>query len=102
MRTCYKTYFKIQELKIMKKTFVFAILLLAAVILGALMGASCRDIEPLAWLAYSKGFSLDSLRIDLSILSIDFGCALKVNVAQLILILVALCVYPKAAKAIGD
>ncbi|MBE6860073.1 MAG: DUF4321 domain-containing protein [Ruminococcus sp.] len=86
----------------MKKTFIFAILILAAVILGALLGAASKDIEPLAWLAYSKGFSLDSLSIDLSILSIDFGCALKVNVAQLLLILAALAIYPKASKAIGD
>lgn len=86
----------------MKKSFVFVILLLAAVILGALIGAGTEDIDALSWLAYSKSFSLDSLSVDLSILSIDFGCALKVNVAQLLLILIALCVYPKAAKAIGD
>ena len=77
-------------------------LILAAVILGALIGSGTQNISALDWLSYSKGFTLNSLKLDLSIITISFGCAIKVNVAQLILLLVALAVYPKTAKAIGD
>lgn len=83
----------------MKKTCLFIILIITAVFIGALIGSGSQDISFLHWLAYSKSLSLDNISIDLVIIQLSFGCSFSINVAQLILMLVAFFVYPKAAAA---
>lgn len=83
----------------MKKTCLFIILIITAVFLGALIGSGVADISLLKWLAYSKSLSLDNISIDLIIIQLSFGCSFSINVAQLILMLAAFFVYPKAAAS---
>ena len=85
----------------MKKNFVLVVIIMAAIILGSLVGSTANGVEFLDWLFYSKGFKLDSLNLDLSVININFGCSIRVNVAQILFIITGLAVYPKATKALG-
>ena len=85
----------------MKKNFVLVVIIMAAIILGSLVGSTANGVEFLDWLSYSQGFQLDSLNLDLSVININFGCSIRVNVAQILSIITGLAVYPKAIKALG-
>lgn len=85
----------------MKKTALFIILILTAIFLGSILGNGVENVGFLHWLNYSKSLSLDNVSVDLIIITFSFGCTFSINIAQLILMLVAFLVYPKASAALN-
>ena len=81
----------------MKKFLVFFLMLVIALVVGGLAGQSAG----IDWLSYSKGFSISTTTVDLSVLTVSFGIQFSMNVAQLILIIIVLFTYPKVCKALG-
>lgn len=86
----------------MKKTWLFIILILTAVFLGSIIGSGAENLSFLRWLNYSKSISLENVAVDLIIVTFNFSCSFSINIAQLMLMLAAFFVYPKASAAFND
>lgn len=86
----------------MKKTALFIIMILTAVFLGSIIGNGAENLAWLRWLNYSKSISLDNMSIDLIIVTFNFSCSFSINIAQLMLMLVAFITYPKASASFTD
>lgn len=82
----------------MKKILLMSVLMIAAIVVGGLIGDVTAGVSGLQWLAYSKSFAFQpNTFIDVDIFSLTFGVTFKANVAQLILIFVGLFAYYKIA-----
>ena len=77
------------------KTISFIILLLLAVVLGKIIGAACIGIKYAAWLGAGASFGFSPLSVNLSVVSFTFGIMISINVAQAILLLIAILSYSK-------
>jgi hypothetical protein len=77
------------------KTISLIILLLLAVVLGKIIGAACIGIKYAAWLGAGASFGFSPLSVNLSVVSFTFGIMISINVAQAILLLIAILSYSK-------
>jgi len=75
------------------KTLLLIVLLLLAVVLGMVIGNVCKEINGLSWLSLSATFGLQPATVDLAVMQLTFGLTVSVNVAQAILLLIAILVY---------
>lgn len=86
-----------------KKNLVFALLFIAAIVLGSIIGDTLSGVKGLSWLSYGISFGISSgnpLVINLYILTLTFGLAFSINIAQVILIIVALLLYKPISKGL--
>lgn len=81
----------------MKKALLMSLFIIAAIVLGALIGNACVSVDFLDWLSYSKSFSFQPGTFDIDVFSLTFGFHFKMNVAQLILIFIGIFSYYKLA-----
>jgi hypothetical protein len=77
------------------KTLLLIILLLLAIVLGKIIGAACVGIKYAAWLGASTKFGFSPLAVDLSVVNFTFGIMININVAQAVLLLIAILSYTK-------
>ena len=75
------------------KTLLLIVLLLLAVVLGIVIGNVCEGVKGFSWLALSATFGLQPTTISLAVMELTFGLTVQVNVAQAILLLVAILIY---------
>lgn len=80
------------------KTLFFIVMILLAVVLGKAIGGAVTDVRFLSWLAIAAKFGISTVTIDLSVLQITFGMMININVAQAILLLVAIFVYTRIQR----
>lgn len=64
-----------------------------AVVLGKLIGSVTVGNPYLSWLGTSANFGFPSVPIDLAVVTFTFGIMISINVAQAILLLLAILVY---------
>ena len=78
-----------------RKTFwILLIMLLAGIVLGGFMGQLANGISWLSWLNFGQSFGLDSpLVINFGILVITLGLTIKITMASIIGIAIALIIY---------
>ncbi|MCB7319062.1 DUF4321 domain-containing protein [Lacrimispora sp. 210928-DFI.3.58] len=77
-----------------KNFWILLIMLLAGIVLGGFMGQLAEGISWLGWLNFGQSFGLNSpLVIDFGILVITFGLTIKITMASIIGIAVALIIY---------
>ena len=79
-----------------KRTLVLIFMLLAGVIVGSLIAGATAGIPFLSWLSYgnSVGLSVDNpMVLDLAVLQLAFGFQFSINVAQIICVILAICMY---------
>ena len=84
----------------LKRIFLLLFFLLAGIVVGAMIASVCANIGFLSWLAYSQqiGFNPDApFILDLDIIRLSFGFAMKISVAQIITIAVAIFLYNKSS-----
>ena len=82
----------------MKKFLLMSLFVAAAIVLGALIGDNCAAVDGLNWLSYSKAFSFQpGTLIDIDVFCLTFGIAFQMNVAQLLLLFIAIFAYYKLA-----
>lgn len=82
----------------MKKFLLISVFMIAAIVIGGLIGDACSGVDAMHWLSYSKDFSFQpGTFINIDVFSLTFGVTFRVNVAQLILIFVGLFAYYKLA-----
>lgn len=77
-----------------KNGLVLLILLLAGVVLGGFIGSLAEGVPLLSWLGFGDHFGLNTpLVLDLGILVITFGLSIKVTIAGIIGMALALLIY---------
>ena len=75
-----------------KRNLVFALLVIAAIVLGSITADLFAGVEGLSWLSYGVSFGISSgspMVLNLHVLTLTFGLGLSINIAQIILIVVA-------------
>jgi len=69
-------------------------MLLAGIVLGGFMGQMAEGIPWLGWLNFGQSFGLDSpLVVNFGILVITFGLTIKITMASIIGVAIALIIY---------
>lgn len=84
-----------------KRDLVLIFLLLAGVILGSLLASATAKVPFLGWLSYggSAGISTgEPMLLDLAVVQVAFGFQVQINVAQIICIIAAICMYKGLAN----
>ena len=77
-----------------KNFWVLLLLLLAGIVLGGFMGNLAEGISWLSWLNFGQSFGFDSpLIINFGILVITFGLSIKITMASIIGVALALITY---------
>ena len=77
-----------------KNFWILLIMLLAGIVLGGFMGQLANGISWLSWLNFGQSFGLDSpLVINFGILVITLGRTIKITMASIIGIAIALIIY---------
>lgn len=77
-----------------KNFWILLLLLLAGIVLGGFIGTMASDISWLAWLNFGESFGLDSpVVLDFGILVITFGLTIKITMASIIGVIIAIITY---------
>ena len=86
-----------------KRNFVFALLVIAAIVLGTVVADLLSDVNGLSWLSYGASFGISSanpLVLNLYVFKLTFGLDISINIAQVLFIIVALLLYKPIAKSL--
>ena len=79
-----------------KNFWILLIFLLSGLVIGGLLGELANKVDWLWWLSYGKSFGLSTpVTLDLSVLKITFSCMIKINIASIIGIILAVIWYKK-------
>lgn len=77
-----------------KNFWVLFLMLLAGIVLGGFMGSLAEGVSWLGWLNFGQSFGLTSpLSLDLGILIITFGLSMKITMASIIGMTIAVLIY---------
>ena len=79
-----------------KNFWILLIFLLSGLVIGGLLGELANRVEWLWWLSYGESFGLSTpVTLDLSVLKITFSCMIKINVASILGMVLAVIWYRK-------
>lgn len=79
-----------------KNIWLLLVFLLAGLVVGGLLGKLASNVSWLWWLSYEQEFGLQSpIVLDLNVLTLTFGLMLKINVASIIGMILAVFIYKK-------
>ena len=74
--------------------WVFLVFLLSGLVIGGLLGDLASRVDWLWWLGFGQEFGLESpLVLNLNIIKITFALMVKINIASILGIAIALLVY---------
>ena len=77
-----------------KNFWILLLLLLSGIVLGGFIGSLASSVPFLSWLNFGQSFGLnDPLVLDLGVLIITFGLSIKITLASLIGVVLAIIVY---------
>ena len=77
-----------------KNYWALVLLILVGVVLGGFIGELASNVSFLHWLSYGQTFGLSSpLVLDLGILVITFGLTIKITIAGILGIFIAILIY---------
>ena len=77
------------------RTLFLAVVLITAVVLGRVLGDALAGISFLSWLSMGVSAGLSPVTVDLAIVSLTFGATISINVAQSLLVIVAVVLSSK-------
>ena len=79
-----------------KNFWIYLIFLLSGLVLGGLLGELANRVSWLWWLSYGESFGLSTpVTLDLSVLKISFSCMIRINIASIIGMVLAIIWYRK-------
>ncbi len=84
-----------------KNSWALLLLVLAGVVLGGFIGYLTQDISGLSWLNYGQEFGIGGsngagvIRLNLGIMIINFGLTIKITIAGIIGVILAIIIYRK-------
>lgn len=77
-----------------KNNWALLIMILAGVVLGGFIGKLASRISALSWLNYGQKFGLSQpIVLDLGILVLTFGLTIKITIAGILGIILAIIIY---------
>ena len=77
-----------------KNGWVLLLLILAGIVLGGFLGSLTTGVGALSWLNFGQTFGFESpIVLDLGILIITFGLNIKITIASIIGVIIAILVY---------
>lgn len=77
-----------------KNFWILLLLLMAGIVLGGFIGSMASNISWLSWLNFGESFGLDSpVVLDFGILVITFGLTIKITMASIIGVIIAIITY---------
>lgn len=80
-----------------KNIWLLFIFILSGIVIGGVIGELTKNINWLWWLSYGLDFGItEPLSLDLHILKLSFGLMVKINIASIIGIGIAIWLYRKA------
>ena len=79
-----------------KNIWILIVFILSGLVIGGLLGQLASKVDGLWWLSYGESFGLSTpLQLDLSIISITFALVVKINIASIIGMALAIFIYRK-------
>ena len=79
-----------------KNIWILIVFILAGLVIGGLLGELASHVDFLWWLSYGQDFGLSSpVVLDLNIVKLTFGLQLKINIASIIGMAIAIFIYKK-------
>ena len=77
-----------------KNFWILLLLLLAGIVLGGFLGEATKSSSLLSWLNFGQSFGLDTpLVLNLGVLVITFGLTIRITMASIIGVAIALLIY---------
>lgn len=77
-----------------KNFWVLLLMLLAGIVLGGFIGNLAEGVSWLSWLNFGETFGLHTpLNLDLGILVLTFGMTIRITMASIIGVAIALIIY---------
>lgn len=77
-----------------KNSWALFLLLLSGIVLGGFLGNLAAGIPFLSWLNYGQSFGFSNpIVLDLGILVITFGLSIRITIASIIGVLIAIIIY---------
>lgn len=79
-----------------RNVWILLIFILSGLVIGGLLGQVAANVDALSWLSYGQSFGLPNpVELDLNVITITFGFMLKINIASILGILIAIFAYKK-------
>ena len=79
-----------------KNIWILLVFILAGLVIGGLIGQLAQNIDLLWWLSYGQSFGFSTpIQLDLNIIQLTFGLMLKINIASIIGVIIAILIYRK-------
>ena len=79
-----------------KSKWILVLFILSGLVIGGLLGNLAASVDWLWWLSFGEEFGLENpIVLDLSVVTITFGLMIKINIASIIGVIIALLVYRK-------
>ena len=79
-----------------KNIWILILFILSGLVVGGLLGELAKSIDWLWWLSFGQEFGLESpLVLNLSIVTITFALMLRINIASIIGMALAVFIYRK-------
>ena len=79
-----------------KSIWILIIFVLSGLVIGGLLGKLAGSVSWLWWLSFEQEFGLQNpIVLDLNILILTFGLMVKINIASIIGMIIAVFIYKK-------
>ena len=79
-----------------KSIWILILFIFAGLVLGGLIGPLTKNINGLWWLGYGQEFGLQNpFVLNLSVLTVTFALMIKINIASIIGMFLAIFIYKK-------
>ena len=79
-----------------KNFWILLIFILCGLVLGGLLGELARNVNWLSWMAFGQEFGLENpLTLNLGVMTITFALMIKINIASIIGMFLAIFIYKK-------
>ncbi len=79
-----------------KNIWILIVFILAGLVIGGLLGELASKVDFLWWLSYGQSFGLtEPVALDLNIIKLTFGLQLRINIASIIGMAIAIFIYRK-------
>ncbi|MGL6199456.1 MAG: DUF4321 domain-containing protein [Lachnospiraceae bacterium] len=77
-----------------KNSWALFLMILCGVVIGGFVGMLADGVSALSWLGYGQTFGLDEpIVLNLGILVLTFGLSIKISIASIIGVILAIIIY---------
>ena len=79
-----------------KNIWILILFILCGIVVGGLLGNLASQVDFLWWLSYGEEFGIsEPITLDLIVITLSFGLMLKINIASIIGMILAIFIYKK-------